>query len=434
MIDFKLRNSVICDDAINIQKYIGNEEINCLITSPPYYQLRSYDDSDTNELGHEKTVGEYIDKLVNIFLAIKPCMRKDCGIYVNIGDSYNGHRVGYSDPKWKVAKSDSFVKPTQSGIPIKSLCMVPERFALKMIENGFILRSIIIWHKINPVPSSADDRYSNSFEYMYFFTLKKDYYFNQQFTPLKKSSIIRAKYNTFSEKTNEGNFAGIDLEMQHRNSDKINSGEIIGANMKNVWQIATQPCNFMYCENCDTVYIGKERSKIIKKIEEIDGIKVKKNYCLKCNRNDGFVQHFAQFPIKLILTPIKASCPDAVCNKCGTIRKTIYEKQGISSYESIKEINTEQFNSEQGKKQSLRADRECFMRQVVKKNIECNCENKEILPGIVIDPFFGSGTTGRACKFLGRDFVGFEKNPKYAKMAHRVCQESYNQVQKELDL
>jgi DNA modification methylase len=39
--------------------------------------------------------------------------------------------------------------------------------------------------------------------------------------------------------------------------------------------------------------------------------------------------------------------------------------------------------------------------------------------GIVLDPFFGSGTTGATAKELGRDFIGIELNQKYIKLAEK---------------
>ena len=34
---------------------------------------------------------------------------------------------------------------------------------------------------------------------------------------------------------------------------------------------------------------------------------------------------------------------------------------------------------------------------------------------LVLDPFFGTGTTGAVCKMLGRNFIGLEREESYAK-------------------
>jgi len=43
--------------------------------------------------------------------------------------------------------------------------------------------------------------------------------------------------------------------------------------------------------------------------------------------------------------------------------------------------------------------------------------------GIVLDPFFGAGTTGVVAKKLGRDYIGIELNPEYIKIAEKRLQE-----------
>jgi modification methylase len=45
---------------------------------------------------------------------------------------------------------------------------------------------------------------------------------------------------------------------------------------------------------------------------------------------------------------------------------------------------------------------------------------------VVLDPFFGSGTTGAVAKMLGRNWIGIERDEKYI----RVAQERINAVQR----
>ena len=47
----------------------------------------------------------------------------------------------------------------------------------------------------------------------------------------------------------------------------------------------------------------------------------------------------------------------------------------------------------------------------------CKCGAGEPVPCVVLDPFFGAGTTGVVSKRLGRDCIGIELNPEYAAMA-----------------
>jgi len=139
----------------------------------------------------EKTFEEYIDHLIQIFSEVKRVLKDTGTCWVNIGDSYASsggasRHFGYSDPKYPNGRSGTFAEPTaypQSVLP-KSLCGIPERFAIAMTDKlQFIRRNTIIWHKKNSMPSSVKDRFTVDFEYLYFFSKQGKYYFEQQFEP-----------------------------------------------------------------------------------------------------------------------------------------------------------------------------------------------------------------------------------------------------------
>jgi site-specific DNA-methyltransferase (adenine-specific) len=69
--------------------------------------------------------------------------------------------------------------------------MVPFKFAIEMGNRGWILRNTIIWNKPNVMPTSAKDRFTVDFEYLFFFVKNKKYWFEQQFEPIKIDSIKR---------------------------------------------------------------------------------------------------------------------------------------------------------------------------------------------------------------------------------------------------
>lgn len=154
-----------------------------IITSPPYYLQRDYGNDE--QIGLEKTSVEFVDNLVNIFINLRPKMKDDGLIFVNIDDSYSGSGKGNKsvepfrkrrdsidgiDKKALVRKADEVKR--------KSLFGVPYRFALRMIENDFILRNDIIWHKPNAVPDSVKDRFTRDYEHIFMFAISDFYKFN----------------------------------------------------------------------------------------------------------------------------------------------------------------------------------------------------------------------------------------------------------------
>jgi site-specific DNA-methyltransferase (adenine-specific) len=155
-----------------------------VVTSPPYWNLRDY--GVEGQLGLEPTFEEYIRKLCDIFDEVKRVLKKTGTCWVNLGDTYASQ--GGSDRPGKTAKVGS----TKSGcqrrgrtkyVQTKSLCLIPERFAIGMIERGWILRNEIIWAKSNCMPSSANDRFTVDFEKMFFFSKSQKYYFEKQYDP-----------------------------------------------------------------------------------------------------------------------------------------------------------------------------------------------------------------------------------------------------------
>jgi len=137
------------------------------------------------QLGLEPTYELYLDHLLMVTAELKRVLKKTGTLFWNMGDSYasaggpSRHR-GYSDPIWAKARNGSFDEPTAypQGIKPKSLMMIPERFAIRMIEQGWILRNKIIWIKPNAIPTSSKDRFSNKWEYIFFFVKSRKYYFD----------------------------------------------------------------------------------------------------------------------------------------------------------------------------------------------------------------------------------------------------------------
>src|SRR5699024_127356 len=123
-------NDIIHGDIRDVAKDLQNDSVQAIITSPPYLGLRKYGKESNEirkEIGREKNVELYVENLVEVFEKLKPILKSDGTLWVNLGDSY----------------IDS------------NLQGVPWRFALKMQDKGWILRSDIIWHKPNAMPSSV---------------------------------------------------------------------------------------------------------------------------------------------------------------------------------------------------------------------------------------------------------------------------------------
>lgn len=173
-------NKIICEDAIKILRKIPDESINCCITSPPYYGLRDY--HNEKQIGRESIVEEYLDRLKQVFHEVKRTLKKDGTCFIVIGDSYagSGKKGKYIDPKYPKGRNGQNNSITQnvSGYKSKDLMGIPWRLALLLREDGWYLRSDIIWHKENAMPESCKDRPTRSYEHVFLLTKSAKYYYD----------------------------------------------------------------------------------------------------------------------------------------------------------------------------------------------------------------------------------------------------------------
>lgn len=205
------------------------------------------------QLGLEPTIELYIDHLLQIFDEVGRVMKDEATLWVNLGDSYSGgpqRNEGFNE-RWhgkqylgnKQAETDR-ERPTRpdTDIPTKSLCLIPQRFAIAMVDRGWILRNTIIWHKPSCMPSSAKDRFTVDFEYVYFFVKQQKYWFEQQFEPHQSSeeSIKRAEYGRYalSKNAKANKREGCPDFLQ---KPENNYGSLRGRNKRCVWTVNTQP-------------------------------------------------------------------------------------------------------------------------------------------------------------------------------------------------
>ena len=165
-------NQIVCDNSLDILKKIKPNSIDLIITSPPYYNQRDYSHNG-NDIGHEKSIEEYIEKVGQIF---SECVRitKDTGsIIFNMGDKYEKN----------------------------SLLLIPFRFAQKMLEiNNVKLLNNITWVKPNPEPRQFKRRLVNSTEPFFHFVKSTDYkYFPEKFMIDHNRNLKKNKFGKIGQ-------------------------------------------------------------------------------------------------------------------------------------------------------------------------------------------------------------------------------------------
>lgn len=383
-------NTIICGNSLNVLKTFPSDIVDCAITSPPYWNLRDYKVKE--QLGLEKTPEEYVQKLVEIFREVKRVLKKEGTLFLNLGDSYNGSCKGGDSDRMYAKKHTQFGKLNdirRHGIPTnikslkpKDLIGIPWTVAFALRDDGWYLRQDIIWSKPNPMPESVIDRCTKSHEYIFILAKNSKYHFDSEAIKeeIEYPDIAFSTNHIDNRKDKDSSVYAIQSTAQDQYYKKLKQSILEGIplkrNKRSVWTISTHA----YPES-----------------------------------------HFATFPEDLVIPMIKAGTSQkGVCWNCGISYKRIIKKEGISSAVFMKNKDKSRYKSEQGIKQNIRANRECYERKskTIGWGKNCLCNEKSI-PAIVLDPFCGAGTTCMVAKKLGRNYIGIDLNPEYCTMAEK---------------
>lgn len=158
-------NTVIVGNSWEVAPGLPAAFARCIVTSPPYFGHREYaqsPDLQDLELGRETDLALYVTRLTTLFAELRRTLTTDGSLWLNLGDTYrNGELLG-----------------------------VPWRVALALQADGWLLRSEIIWHKPNAMPSSVKNRPTTDHEHLFLFAKSKDYHYD--------ADAIREPHVTFS--------------------------------------------------------------------------------------------------------------------------------------------------------------------------------------------------------------------------------------------
>ena len=187
-----LLDTVQHSEALQLLEALPDESVNSIVTSPPYFGQRDY--GDDAQIGLEETAQEYIDALVSVFREARRVLKKDGTFWLNIGDNYVGatsqHRAGGSQGKTsRYSRKHMNGIPTTGrakrnkafyamGLPMKSLVGMPWRIAFALQNDGWVLRSDIVWHRPS-ASESVKDRPTHAHEYVFMFSKSQWYHYDR---------------------------------------------------------------------------------------------------------------------------------------------------------------------------------------------------------------------------------------------------------------
>lgn len=174
---------MFCADARDVDKLLEPESVQCVVTSPPYFNQRDY--GVEGQIGAEATLQEYVDNLVEVFRGVRKVLKKDGVLFLNLGDCYASRSRGSGGPTEKKLSAGSRFSTRKldlaaMGIKEKDLMGVPWAVAFALRDDGWFLRSDIIWDRPNAMPDSVRDRPVRSHEYIFMLAKSSRYYYNHE--------------------------------------------------------------------------------------------------------------------------------------------------------------------------------------------------------------------------------------------------------------
>jgi DNA modification methylase len=221
-------------NSLDVLRRLPVESVQCCVTSPPYWGLRDYGNSD--QLGLEKTPEQYVANLVAVFQEVHRVLRKDGALWLNIGDSYNGSGGAGGDygPGGIKEGQPRYPGRNIAALKPKDLVGIPWRVAFALQECGWYLRQDIIWHKPNPMPESVRGRCTKAHEYVFLLSKSARYFWDQD-ALAEKAATTGDNRAARADNTQEFGRGGDDSRKR--------TGAPTGAtrNRRSVWTITTKP-------------------------------------------------------------------------------------------------------------------------------------------------------------------------------------------------
>lgn len=244
------RNEVIVGDARDALRRMPDNSVDMVLTSPPYFRLRDY--QTPGQIGLEQRVNDWATSLRQVAGELRRVLTPTGTLWLNVGDTYATHG--------------------SQGAERKSLLLGPERLALALVADGWILRNKLVWHKPNRMPTSATDRLACSWEIVYVLAKQPHYFFDLDAIrvphlsrPPKPSSAARLDRESWRG-PNADDASGL-ARLKQRGM----VGHLLGKNPGDLWSIASSN------------YRGS---------------------------------HHATFPVALAERAVRAGCPEARCARC----------------------------------------------------------------------------------------------------------------------
>lgn len=376
---------------------LPDASVDLIVTSPPYWSLRSYTDGGEHydgQIGAEQTPAEYIAALIECTREWMRVLKPGGSIWVNLGDKYaqdaersrNGLSSGLEGGKpLRDAAGTIATGRRTNGVPRKSLLLLPERYRIAAVDQlGLIARAVVIWSKPNGLPESVTDRVRRSHEDWIHLTREPRYYsaVDEIRTPPRSDDRRPGTGGKWAIGAAEvvGAHAG-STDKKGRLNQYANP---LGALPGSVWEIATEP--------------------------------------LRVPAELG-VDHFAAFPTEWPRRLILGWSPSGICTGCGEGRRPVVHRVTTGHDNCYQSRGDGRRDSGQSPAPYRNAAQYWAFKlagggdRITGYACACLEPTAPTRPAAVLDPFGGTGATALVASALGRHGISVDRSADYCRLA-----------------
>lgn len=378
---------------------LADASVDLIVTSPPYFALRDYTDAGASmagQLGAESSPQRYIEALIACTAEWLRVLKPSGSLFVNLGDKYSGAQghtqTGVHGRRHMTRPGETWRRtdPARSGIPGKSLLLLPERFRVAAVDQlGCIARAVLIWSKPNGLPSSVTDRVRRSHEDWVHLVKQPRYY--SAVDELREPHTMTPQRRPRGRGTDRTPRPGQPRQSWStaQRGERGVDGNALGKLPGSVWEIPTQPL----LVPDDVAHRG----------------------CCGGPGQPGCtaeVDHYAAFPMVWPRRLILGWSPREVCTACGEGRAPVTSFTGDRgrvpgggrTYRAMREP---------GEKDTNLAAAALRPRRISSYACSCPATTAPTRPGVVLDPCGGTGTTALVAAMLGRRGISVDLSHTY---------------------
>lgn len=410
---------------------LPDESVDLIVTSPPYFNLRSYTDDGQHydgQIGSEATPAVFIAALIECTVEWVRVLKPGGSMFINLGDTYSswqgerkGHPRGLSGQRRGRGEGGVNLRsaPAVWRVPPKSLIGIPWRYALACVDElGLILRRDFIWSKSNGIPESVKDRARTAHEYLFHLTKEPRYYsavdeIREDHDP---ASIARfapgQKQAGLSRRSDYGGQPAHTFGLEQ-------SLHPLGRLPGSVWEFPLQP---LIGPACRLVWDGRtvrwfptwEQGEKHLRMMAREGWAWPPGSGRPSLRPEA--EHFAAFPMELPRKVIQGWSPAGICTACGQGRRPVSVVTGklASGFDTrIVPMSRDSVHGHDGRG----GQKILTSRGITGYACDCPDTSAPVRPSVVLDPFGGTGCTAMVAAANGRIGVSVDYSHSYSRFA-----------------